>query len=103
MTAVPSWLQHGGMNIVPQTAAAASRPLPITVAFPLGLGLKDFANGQLRQAEAFLACDGESLHAGIHQARKSIRRVRATLALGLRSIDPRAKRLDDDLGRLCRG
>lgn len=87
-------------SIVSAVTASSVRSAPVA---RLGLELKAVANGQLRQAEAFLACDGESLHAGIHQARKSIRRVRATLALGLGSIDPRAKRLDDDLGRLCRG
>lgn len=72
-------------------------------ACPLGLRLMAFACAQLLQAEAHLAHDGEELHTGIHEARKCLRRVRATLALGKRAFDGRAKRLDDDLGRLCRG
>ncbi len=72
-------------------------------ACPLGLRLMAFACAQLLHAEAHLAHDGEELHAGIHEARKCLRRVRAMLALGRRTFDGRAKRLDDDLGRLCRG
>lgn len=72
-------------------------------ACPLGLRLMAFACAQLLHAEAHLAHDGEALHEGIHEARKCIRRVRATLALARRAFDGRAKRLDDDLGRLCRG
>jgi CHAD domain-containing protein len=89
-------IAHG----VSPTIASSARSAPVA---RLDLELKAFANGQIRQAEAFLACDGVSLHAGIHQARKSIRRVRAILALGRKALDDRAKRLDDDLGRLCRG
>ena len=61
------------------------------------------AAGQLQLAEGFLASDFADLHAGIHQARKSIRRVRSALALGRRALGSGAKRLDGELGRLCRG
>jgi CHAD domain-containing protein len=69
----------------------------------LGLELGAFAREQLLQAEQFLDREGDTRHGGIHQARKCIRRVRAVLALGRRALDHRAKRLDEDLGRLCRG
>jgi CHAD domain-containing protein len=70
---------------------------------PLGMRLLVFAGEQLQQAQIDLARKGEALHEGIHQARKCIRRARATLALGARVFGQRADALDDELGRLCRG
>lgn len=70
---------------------------------PLGPALQTFAREQLQQAQAHLAREGEARHAGIHQARKCLRRARATLALGRRVLGDRARRLDEELGRLCRG
>ena len=69
----------------------------------IGPNLLAFALGQLRDARAHLSGGGDDPHAGIHQARKCIRRTRATLALGARVFDRRAARLDDELRRLCRG
>ena len=69
----------------------------------IGPRLMAYASEQLLQAETHLARKGEARHSGIHEARKCIRRARATLALGASVFDRRAKRLDDDLGRLCRG
>ncbi len=69
----------------------------------LGLRLRAAAHEQLLRAEAQLAGEGEARHTGIHQARKSIRRVRAMLALGIGKLDLRADRLDQDLAQLCRG
>lgn len=82
-------------------ADASTTPAPGNL--PLGMRLLVFAGEQLQQAQADLSRKGEALHEGIHQARKSIRRVRATLALGARILGPRAQALDDELGRLCRG
>jgi CHAD domain-containing protein len=62
-----------------------------------------FVGVQLQQAQTDLSREDEALHDGIHQARKCIRRARATLALGARVLGPRAEALDDELGRLCRG
>lgn len=70
---------------------------------PLGLRLLEFAREQLSQAEAHLGREGEALHEGVHEARKCIRRTRATLALGAKAFDSRAKRIDGELRRLCRG
>ncbi|MEO8161646.1 MAG: CHAD domain-containing protein, partial [Arenimonas sp.] len=50
-----------------------------------------------------LGCAGPQLHEGIHQARKSLRRTRSILALGMAALSPRAFLLDRDIGRLCRG
>lgn len=69
----------------------------------LGMRLLVFAGEQLQQAQTGLSCKDEALHEGIHQARKCIRRARATLALGAGVLGPRAEKLDDELGRLCRG
>lgn len=80
---------------------ASGAPAPARL--PLGMQLLVFAGEQLQQAQTDLAREGEALHEGIHQARKCIRRTRATLALGARVLGPRAQGLDDDLGRLCRG
>ncbi len=70
---------------------------------PLGMRLLVFVGVQLQQAQTDLSREDEALHDGIHQARKCIRRARATLALGARVLGPRAEALDDELGRLCRG
>lgn len=76
---------------------------PVTGKRPLGMRLLVFAGTQLQQAQNHLTREGEARHDGIHQARKAIRRARATLALGARVLGPRAQGLDDELGRLCRG
>jgi CHAD domain len=80
---------------------ASTTPAPGNL--PLGMRLLVFAGEQLQQAQTDLARKGEALHDGIHQARKCIRRARATLALGARVFGPYAKTLDNELGRLCRG
>jgi CHAD domain-containing protein len=69
----------------------------------IGDRLREFAYAQLTAAEKHLESDGEILHSGIHQCRKSLRRARAVLALGESVFDHRAAALDSDLGRLCRG
>jgi len=69
----------------------------------IGQSLMAFAGEQLLLAQSCLAREGEARHSGIHEARKCIRRTRATLALGGDALDQRAKRIDDELGRLCRG
>lgn len=76
---------------------------PTEEASAIGPRMMAWASEQLQQAQMHLARNGESVHSGIHEARKCIRRARATLALGASVFDERAKRLDDDLGRLCRG
>lgn len=69
----------------------------------LGARLGEFAHAQLQAAQVHLASQGEARHKGIHQARKCLRRTRAVLALGGGALGPSTKRLDSELGRLCRG
>lgn len=73
----------------------------------MGLGalLQAEAEQELERAARQLARPGEERHQGIHQARKSIRRVRALLALAgaAFSATPSVKRLDASLRSLCRG
>jgi hypothetical protein len=68
----------------------------------LAEGLVAFAAKQLARAAKQLALRGEAIHGGIHQSRKSLRRVRAALALGGK-FDERALKLDADLRALCGG
>ncbi len=84
-------------------ATASTSELPRVEAAPIGPRLASFAREQLQLARDHLARQGEDRHLGIHQARKCIRRTRATLALGKRVFDRHAQSLDDDLGKLCRG
>lgn len=71
----------------------------------IGAALRGFAGHELERAARQLARPGEERHEGIHQARKSIRRVRAVIALGsgVFAAGPVAARVDADLRRLCRG
>lgn len=72
---------------------------------PIGKALQAYAAAQLERAGRQLARPGEERHEGIHQARKSIRRARAVLALGgpVLATLPATLRLDRDLRSLCRG
>ncbi len=70
---------------------------------PLGLRLKAFALSELREAQSLLARPGDQRHEGVHQARKRMRRTRAALALGRKALGREGRRLDEDLGRFCRG
>lgn len=86
---------------------AKSRPAPVAKPEaptpPLGLRLKAFALAELKEAQALLAKPGDGRHEGVHQARKRLRRTRAALALGRKGLGGSGRRLDEDLGRLCRG
>lgn len=83
--------------------AAPTTPPPDAPETALGLKLRAFALAELHDACALLAKPGDSRHEGVHQARKKIRRVRAALALGRKRLGSEGRRLDEDLGRLCRG
>jgi hypothetical protein len=50
-----------------------------------------------------LAHRGLARHDGIHEARKCIRRAKAALAIGRREFGTTGKRINDELGRICRG
>jgi CHAD domain-containing protein len=71
----------------------------------LGAVLQAEAVHEAERAASQLARPGEERHQGIHQARKSIRRVRALLALGGDGFNaaPAVRRLDAGLRSLCRG
>ncbi|MGH8172535.1 MAG: CHAD domain-containing protein, partial [Rhodanobacteraceae bacterium] len=75
--------------------AAASTPFD-------GTALRDYAAAELDRAMALLAWRGGRLHAGVHQARKSLRRARAVLALGMPALGPGAELLGREFGRLNR-
>jgi hypothetical protein len=65
-----------------------------------GEHLRDYAASELARAIACLGWRGGRLHAGVHQARKSLRRVRATLALGAPTLGPGGALLDRELRRM---
>jgi CHAD domain-containing protein len=71
----------------------------------LGVVLQAEAIHEAERAARQLARPGEDRHDGIHQARKSIRRVRALIALGGPEFSamPAVRRLDAGLRSLCRG
>lgn len=79
----------------PEPAAGPIAPTP-------GAALRAFALGELDRCVAQLARTGLARHGGIHQARKSLRRTRAALALAGGRLGARAERLDRRLRRLCR-
>ncbi|GAB2667542.1 CHAD domain-containing protein [Arenimonas aestuarii] len=69
----------------------------------LGGDLRAYALDQLAAATAQLGREGDARHDGIHQARKSLRRARATLALAPRALGDKAGRIDAALATACRG
>jgi len=69
---------------------------------PVGARLRDYASAELAQAIACLGWRGGRLHGGIHLARKSLRRARATLALGMPVLGPGAELIDRELRRMNR-
>ena len=66
------------------------------------MALRDFAGAELEAAIEGLGAHAGRLHAGVHRARKSIRRARAVLALGDTTLGPGAELLDHELRRLNR-
>lgn len=66
-----------------------------------GAALRAYAAAELDTALAALASD--DLHEGVHQARKSLRRVRAVLALGDGILGPGAGLIDRELRALNEG
>lgn len=65
-----------------------------------GQRLHDYAAAELARAIACLGWRGPRIHAGVHQARKSLRRTRATLALGAAVLGPGAVLIDRELQRM---
>ena len=68
-----------------------------------GDSLGDYARGELDAAIARLGWRGGRLHAGVHLARKSLRRARAALALGADTLGPGATLVDRELRRINDG
>ncbi len=87
----------------PPPEASPPEPAPPAAKPATGEALRDFALAELANAVRQLAREGDVRHSGVHQARKSLRRVRATLALARRGLGGPGRRLDEELGRLCRG
>lgn len=67
-----------------------------------GLALRDLAASELNAAIAGLAWRGGRLHAGVHGARKGLRRTRAILALGAAVLGRGATLVDRELRRINR-
>lgn len=71
-------------------------------AHPPGRRLRSFASAEIDMALDALGWRGNRIHAGVHLARKGLRRVRATLALGGGALGPGAVLVDRELRRLNR-
>lgn len=65
--------------------------------------LRDYALAELDAAVAALGHRGGRLHAGVHRARKAIRRIRAVLALGAAGLGRAGHRLEGKLRQVNRG
>jgi hypothetical protein len=75
---------------------------PVAPADSPGPALRDYGTAELGVAIQALEARGGRIHEGVHQARKSMRRTRALLALG-DVLGPGAKLIDRELRRLVRG
>lgn len=69
---------------------------------PPGQRLRAGATGDIDQALDALGWGGNRIHAGVHLARKGLRRARATLALGGAALGPGAALVDRELRDLNR-
>lgn len=70
---------------------------------PVGAALQAYAVAELSHAVECLGWRGARVHAGVHLARKSMRRVRATLDLGDATLRPGSQVLDRELREVIRG
>jgi hypothetical protein len=80
-----------------------SHPATSDTSASAGHALLAYARSQLLNARNQLARRGHARHAGIHEARKCIRRAKAALAIGRWKFGASGKRLNIELGRICRG
>ncbi|HKE48597.1 MAG TPA: CHAD domain-containing protein, partial [Rhodanobacteraceae bacterium] len=64
--------------------------------------LRAYADGELGRAIAHLGWHAGRVHEGVHQARKSLRRTRAVLALGAPILGPGAALIDREVRRVNR-
>ena len=65
--------------------------------------LRDYVLAEFDAARDALAHRGGRVHAGVHRARKAIRRIRAVLMLGADVLDRDGRRLERGLRRVSRG
>ena len=79
------------------------QPVSTTKATRIGICLHAYVLDQFDTAGRSLGRSRERLHSGIHEARKSIRRIRAALDLGREKLWPDAVVVFDELRNLCRG
>ncbi len=67
-----------------------------------GIAFRDYGLAELAAACDDLTLRGRRVHAGVHQARKAIRRTRAMLTLGKSVLGPGAKLIDRQLRKANR-
>lgn len=85
-----------------QESGPAGKAPDDPAAHPPGRRLRSFASAEIDMALDALGWRGNRIHAGVHLARKGLRRVRATLALGGAALGPGAALVDRELRRLNR-
>ncbi|HEY5805285.1 MAG TPA: CHAD domain-containing protein [Lysobacter sp.] len=85
---------------IPPGDLAAAAPVVLPMPSP-GPDLRDYALAELDAALDALA--GDDVHEGVHRARKGLRRVRATLALGDGILGPGVELLDREIKHLNTG
>lgn len=83
------------MSSLPAAAVGNVLPGP-------GTALRDYGIAELTVAIDALGARGNKLHEGVHQARKSIRRTRAMLAMAESALDPGGRLIDRQLRRANR-
>jgi CHAD domain-containing protein len=75
-------------------------PLDETIEPSIGLALAAYAGAELDRAIALLGWSGGRIHEGVHQARKSLRRARAIVALGGEAMGAGARLIDREVRRI---
>jgi hypothetical protein len=85
------------------SADIPTAPIQVETSAWIGPRLSAFIQTQLHTAQRQLARRGLARHEGIHEARKCIRRAKAALAIGRMKFGASGKRLNIELGRICRG
>lgn len=86
----------------PNKADPNKADAPADAARPPGQRLRAGATRDIDQALDVLGWGGNRIHAGVHLARKNLRRVRATVALGAAALGPGAALVDRELRDLNR-
>lgn len=87
---------------VPDDAAGASSQSAKEMPPDFGESLRTYALAELRRARQCLSWRQSWLHRGVHQGRKSLRRVRSTLALAIAALGRSGELVDAELRRITR-